>query len=86
VVADHQDETRAARLVAELQRTFADAILAGAPRAAETVIGEAIEAGLDEATIDDRVIAPALVPSATCGPTGASRSPTSTSRPRSRCA
>jgi methanogenic corrinoid protein MtbC1 len=63
VVGDHRDEThdREQQLVAELQRTYADAILAGEPRAAETVIREAIEAGLDEATIDDRVIGPALV-------------------------
>jgi len=63
VVPDHHDETRdrELELVAELQRTYADAILAGDPRAAEAVIREAIDAGLDEATIDDRVIAPALV-------------------------
>jgi methanogenic corrinoid protein MtbC1 len=61
-VADHRDETHDREpLVAELQRTFADAILAGDARAAETVIREAIDAGVDEATIDDRVIGPALV-------------------------
>ena len=63
MVGDHRDEThdREQQLVGELQRTYADAILAGDPRAAEIVIGEAIDAGLDEATIDDGVIGPALV-------------------------
>jgi methanogenic corrinoid protein MtbC1 len=63
VVGDHQDETRNHEpwLVAELQRAYADALLAGDAVAAEAVAREAIEAGLDEATIDDRIIAPALV-------------------------
>jgi methanogenic corrinoid protein MtbC1 len=63
VVADHEDETRAGEpeLAAELQRVYADALLAGEPRAAEMVIREAIEAGLGEAVIDDEVIRPALV-------------------------
>jgi MerR family transcriptional regulator, light-induced transcriptional regulator len=63
VVGDHQDETRNHEpgLVPELQRLYADALLAGDPWAAERAIREAIEAGLDETTIDDRVIAPALV-------------------------
>jgi methanogenic corrinoid protein MtbC1 len=57
------DETgaREPELAAELQRNYADALLAGEPRAAETVIREAIEAGLGEAVIDDEVIRPALV-------------------------
>jgi MerR family transcriptional regulator, light-induced transcriptional regulator len=62
VVAGHDDETRGRRLelAAEFQRGFADALLTGAPRAAEAVIREAIEAGLEEAMIDDHVIRPAL--------------------------
>ena len=61
--ADHHDETdeRELRLAAELQRAYADALLAGDPRAAERVIREAIEARLGEALIDDQVIRPALV-------------------------
>jgi methanogenic corrinoid protein MtbC1 len=63
VVADRDDETGAGEpeVAAELQRAYADALLAGEPRAAETVIREAIEAGLGEAVIDDAVIRPALV-------------------------
>jgi methanogenic corrinoid protein MtbC1 len=63
VVADHQDEARGRelRLVEAFQRAYADALLAGDASAAEIVIRDAIDAGLGEATIDDRVIAPALV-------------------------
>jgi len=63
VAGDPPNETRGREpwLVAELQRAYADALLSGEPAAAEAVIRDAIEAGLDEATIDDRVIAPALV-------------------------
>jgi methanogenic corrinoid protein MtbC1 len=63
VVADHQDEARdrELRLVEAFQRAYADALLAGDASAAEIVIRDAIDAGLGEATIDDRVIAPALV-------------------------
>jgi methanogenic corrinoid protein MtbC1 len=62
VPADHQDETRERelRIAQELERAYADALLIGEPRAAEQVIREAIDAGLAEATIDDRVIRPAL--------------------------
>jgi MerR family transcriptional regulator, light-induced transcriptional regulator len=63
VVGDREDETTRDGepwLVAEFQRAYADALLAGDPAAAESVIRDAIEAGLDEVTIDDRVIAPAL--------------------------
>ncbi|MCW2983680.1 MAG: cobalamin-binding protein [Conexibacter sp.] len=62
MVAEHDDETRAAQLALaeQFQRAYADALLAGAPRAAEGVIREAIESGLAEALIDDRVIRPAL--------------------------
>ena len=61
--ADHHNETpeRELQLAAEFQRAYADALLAGDARAAEAVIREAIEAGLDEAVIDDQVIRPALV-------------------------
>ena len=63
MVADHQDETdeREPPIAAELQRDYADALLAGDPAAAERVIREAIEAGLGEALIDDHVIRPSLV-------------------------
>jgi methanogenic corrinoid protein MtbC1 len=62
VVGRHDDESRAreVRLAAELQRAYADALLAGAPRDAERVIAEAIQAGLAEGTIDDLIITPAL--------------------------
>jgi MerR family transcriptional regulator, light-induced transcriptional regulator len=62
VVAEHDDErrTREQRLADELQRAYADALLAGSPSVAEAVVREAIEAGLGQATIDDLVIAPAL--------------------------
>jgi methanogenic corrinoid protein MtbC1 len=62
VAAEHDDESRARalRLAAEFQRAYAEALLSGAPRAAETVIREAIDAGLEEAMIDDEVIRPAL--------------------------
>ncbi len=63
MVADHQDETsdREQRLVADLQRAYADALLAGDAIAAETVVREAMEAGLTEGSIDDHIIRPALV-------------------------
>jgi MerR family transcriptional regulator, light-induced transcriptional regulator len=63
VVGDPRDETRdrELRLAEAFQRAYADALLAGDARASEAVIREAIDADLDEATIDDRVIAPALV-------------------------
>jgi MerR family transcriptional regulator, light-induced transcriptional regulator len=62
VVDDPRDEERDHEpwLVAEFQRAYADALLAGDPRAAEVAIREAIDAGLDEVAIDDRVIGPAL--------------------------
>ena len=52
---------RALRLAAALQQAYAEALLAGDPRAAEAVIREAIDGGLDEAMIDDHVIGPSLV-------------------------
>ena len=62
MVAEHDDErrTRERQLAEELQRAYADALLMGSPRAAETVVREAIEAGLGQGAIDDLVIAPAL--------------------------
>jgi methanogenic corrinoid protein MtbC1 len=62
VVGDHDDDgaLRHEELNDELQRTYADALLAGSPRRAEAVIREAIELGLGEGEIDDQVIAPAL--------------------------
>jgi methanogenic corrinoid protein MtbC1 len=62
VPAEHDDETRRRdrQRAAEFERAYADALLEGEPTAAEAVIREAIEAGLDEATIDDHVIRPAL--------------------------
>jgi methanogenic corrinoid protein MtbC1 len=62
VVAEDDDETRQAqlRLAEQFQQAYADALLAGAPHAAEGVIREAIQAGLAEALIDDRVIRPGM--------------------------
>jgi methanogenic corrinoid protein MtbC1 len=48
------------QVAAEVQRTYADALLAGSPEDAEAVIRDAIDAGLDEAVLDDEVIGPAL--------------------------
>jgi len=61
--ADHHNDTQGSeqRLTDELQRAYADALLAGEPGVAEAVIREAIEARLDEAVIDEHVIRPALV-------------------------
>jgi MerR family transcriptional regulator, light-induced transcriptional regulator len=63
VAADHHDETddRLLRLAADLQRAYADALLAGDQVAAERVVRDGIEAGLGEALIDDLVIRPSLV-------------------------
>ena len=57
---DDENRRRALRLAAQFQQAYAEALLSGTPRAAEMVIREAIEAGLDEAMIDDEVIRPAL--------------------------
>jgi MerR family transcriptional regulator, light-induced transcriptional regulator len=46
--------------VAELGRAYAAAVLAGDEVTAESVIREAIEAGLTVAEVDDEIIAPAL--------------------------
>jgi methanogenic corrinoid protein MtbC1 len=47
-------------LLAELQRVFTDALLRAERDAAEDTLREAVDAGVDEATIDDMVIAPAM--------------------------
>lgn len=62
VAGDHQEgkRRRDLRLATALQRAYADALLAGDPRGAEQIVREAIEAGLDEAMIDEHVIGPAL--------------------------
>ena len=62
MAAQHDDDAsaRTSRVSADTQREYADALLAGDPPAAETAIREAIQAGLGEATIYDRVIRPAL--------------------------
>jgi methanogenic corrinoid protein MtbC1 len=62
VAAQHDDDAsaRASRVSDDIQRAYADALLAGDSVAAETSIAEAIEAGLGEATIYDRVVRPAL--------------------------
>jgi MerR family transcriptional regulator, light-induced transcriptional regulator len=63
VPADHHDELdeRELRIAAELQRAYADALLSADASAAELLIRDAIDAGLPETAIDDRVIRPALV-------------------------
>ena len=60
MVARHDDEAGRLRLAADIQRIYADALLAGEPLAAERAIREAIDCGLREAEIDDHVIRPAL--------------------------
>ncbi len=57
---DEEAAGRESQVAEEAQRAFADALLSGAPRAAEAVIHDAIQAGLAEGVIDDRVIRPAL--------------------------
>lgn len=59
MVAKH-DDTGRLQLAAEIQRAYADALLAGEPPTAERVIREAIDSGLGEAEIDDHVIRPAM--------------------------
>ena len=61
MAAQHDDDpsARASRVSEDVQREYADALLAGDPAAAETAIREAIQAGLGEAKIYDRVIGPA---------------------------
>jgi methanogenic corrinoid protein MtbC1 len=49
-----------AQVTAAVAEGYRAALLAGDPQAAERMIREAIDAGLGQATIDDRVIAPAM--------------------------
>jgi methanogenic corrinoid protein MtbC1 len=62
VVGNDNDEQRLAReaLHTALQRAYADAVLRGDPVAAERIIRDAIDARLDQATIDEQVITPAM--------------------------
>ena len=62
MAAQHDDDAsaRGSRVSDDVQREYADALLAGDSAAAETAIREAIQAGLGEAKIYDRVIGPAL--------------------------
>jgi MerR family transcriptional regulator, light-induced transcriptional regulator len=62
VVGDrHNEQHRDLRRAAEFQRAYADAILAGEQRTAERIVREAIDAGLTETAIADRIIRPSLV-------------------------
>jgi methanogenic corrinoid protein MtbC1 len=49
-----------AERLARFQLAYGDACLAGDPAEAERVVAEAIEAGYDAVTIDDRIIAPVM--------------------------
>jgi methanogenic corrinoid protein MtbC1 len=62
VVGGDNDEQQAGReaLHTALQRLYADAVLRGDEVAAEHVIRDAIDARLDQATIDECVIGPAM--------------------------
>jgi methanogenic corrinoid protein MtbC1 len=57
---DHDADLRGAARLADFRRAYTGACLAGDPAEAERVVAEAIEAGLAAATIDDRIIAPAM--------------------------
>jgi methanogenic corrinoid protein MtbC1 len=59
-VAMHPDKSTRGPLLAELQRSFTDALLLGDEAAAETLVREAGGGGVDEAAMDDAVITPAL--------------------------
>ena len=58
-MAPHRNGTHE-HLLAELQRVFTDALLRGDEHAAELVLREGLDAEVDEAEMDDHVIAPAL--------------------------
>jgi methanogenic corrinoid protein MtbC1 len=49
------------QVAAQVQRAYANALLAGNPHDAERIIRDAVDAGLGEALLDDEVIRPALV-------------------------
>jgi MerR family transcriptional regulator, light-induced transcriptional regulator len=57
---DAEEAGRRARVVAAVRRAYEGCVLAGDPALAERTIREAIDAGLDQATIDDEIIAPAM--------------------------
>jgi len=56
---NHSREAQQAK-VTELGRAYAQALLSADEAAAEIVIREAMDVGLDTASIDDEIIAPAL--------------------------
>jgi methanogenic corrinoid protein MtbC1 len=62
VVGNDNDEQRSEleALHGALQRLYADAVLRGDEIAAERVIRDAIDARLDQATIDEQIIAPVM--------------------------
>ena len=55
-----RDELRRRTLVRSLRSAYTDALLAGDPARAETVVRDAIDAGLTQAAIDEEVVAPAM--------------------------
>jgi methanogenic corrinoid protein MtbC1 len=59
---DHDDDAlwRRQAFADAIRRAYAHAVLGGDGVGAELAVREAIEAGLDEATIDDRIITPAM--------------------------
>jgi methanogenic corrinoid protein MtbC1 len=54
------DEIQFEQLIAEMQRSFTDALLSGNEIAAETLLRDGVEAGVPEAALDDLVITPSL--------------------------
>jgi methanogenic corrinoid protein MtbC1 len=62
VVGSDNDEQRSGReaLYGALQRSYADAVLSGDEIDAERVIRDAIDARLDQATIDEQIIGPVM--------------------------
>ena len=51
---------RLSHLLPQLEEAFTAALVSGDPRAAERVARDAIDAGLDQGTIDEAVVAPAM--------------------------
>ncbi len=59
----HHDDDRDRRrrgVLAEMQRGYAEAVLADDEVEAERIVRDAIEAGIDEADIDEAIITPVL--------------------------
>jgi methanogenic corrinoid protein MtbC1 len=54
------DDVRWQAVLPDLQRGYADAVLSGSEAAAESVVREAMEAGLPEAVISGEVVAPTM--------------------------